>query len=378
MPLSLKERGGAAQGACTHAHDGQVLSRRRKMLMDMAHGIELDLREALPDNLVTLALKILRQSLEYGAYSFSPDWFNNDDNFAKVMQETLYLQRILISEINKLDAAMGKNELNLKSWKVRSPARVMLICGWVLARHKADSKIDLSLDLRGMELLPAEGEQLAELLRKVPKLTALDVRDNETLGEEGCRALEEFMKTQKVASSTSVAHSLCGITPARSRLEIPKVMEPFELRIICAELENSVWAEGVSAAMGAKSKGSSQLNRRGGSHQAGDTWQPLIWAAKENQMLVAKMLMDHGYDVNKQESTLDKALSAYAPLHWAAHKGHKEMLEVLLARGAMAGQKDKHGNVPKALAEKKGHKEIVAMLEEAEKQQAKAATKVSS
>ena len=78
----------------------QVLSRRRKMLMDMAYGIELDLREALPDNLIGIALKILRSALQYGAYNQQPEWFNNDDNFAKVMQETLYLQRILVDDIS--------------------------------------------------------------------------------------------------------------------------------------------------------------------------------------------------------------------------------------------------------------------------------------
>jgi hypothetical protein len=56
----------------------QVLSRRRKMLMDMAVGIELELRDTLKNtlHLVPVALSILRRALEYGAYSFSPDWFN--------------------------------------------------------------------------------------------------------------------------------------------------------------------------------------------------------------------------------------------------------------------------------------------------------------
>jgi len=351
----------------------QVLSRRRKMLMDMAYGIELDLREALPENLIGIALKILRKALEYGAYSFTPEWFNNDDNFAKVMQETLYLQRILVDEIKKLDAAMSKTDLNLRSWKVRSPARIMLVCGWVMARHNAEKNIDLSIDLRECELQPHEGVQLAKLLRDMPKLTGLDLRGNESLGEEGVADLEAFMKTCRVTNSQSVAHSLCGITPANSRLEIPKIMEPIDLRLICAELEASAWAEGVSSAMGAKVKGSSQLNRRSGTHQTGDQWKPLLWAAKENQRMVADVLLDHGFNVNEQEPTTDKSLSGYVPLHWAAHKGHKEMLQLLLARGAAVGVKDKHGNCPKELAQKKGFKEIVELLEEAEKKQAKMA-----
>ena len=49
------------------------------------------------------------------------------------------------------------------------------------------------------------------------------------------------------------------------------------------------------------------------------------------------------------------------------------MLELMLERGAIATLKDKHGNLPKKLAEKKGFKELVARLEGAEKSQAKAA-----
>ena len=45
----------------------QVLSRRRKMLMDMAAGIELELRESLSEAIYPLARKILRKALEYGA-----------------------------------------------------------------------------------------------------------------------------------------------------------------------------------------------------------------------------------------------------------------------------------------------------------------------
>ena len=58
----------------------QVLSRRRKMLMDMAAGIELELRESLNEAIYPIARKILRKALENGAYEYPPEWFNNDDN----------------------------------------------------------------------------------------------------------------------------------------------------------------------------------------------------------------------------------------------------------------------------------------------------------
>ena len=50
-----------------------------------------------------------------------------------------------------------------------------------------------------------------------------------------------------------------------------------------------------------------------------------------------------------------------------------ECLKLMLERGAITTLKDKHGNVPKVLAEKKGFKDLVALLEAAEKSQAKAA-----
>ena len=151
----------------------QVLSRRRKMLMDMATGIELELRDQLANtlSLVPVALKILRKALEYGAYCYAPDWFNSDDNFARIMQETLYLQRTLIGEVRRLDAAMDKPDLNLKGWKARGPARVLLLAGWLFARGPGD----VAIDLREAELTPRDGAQLAELMKACPKLTSIDV-----------------------------------------------------------------------------------------------------------------------------------------------------------------------------------------------------------
>ena len=109
------------------------------------------------------------------------------------------------------------------------------------------------------------------------------------------------------------------------------------------------------------------------------------------------MLIDKGHDVNKQESLANKGLSSlgvshkdrlhaapthsfthppthppthplkglsgYAALHWAAHKGHLQMCELLLSRGANPVMNDKHNNTAQQLAEKKGEKEIVTLLE---------------
>jgi len=339
----------------------QVLSRRRKMLMDMANGIELELREALSETVYPLARKILKKALEYGAYSNPPEWFNNDDNFAKVMQETLYLQRTLINEIQHLKAAIDKSELILKNWKARGPARIMLLAGWIHARASVEH---VFIDLRESELSPDDGEQLARLMSTCAKLTSIDVRGNESIGERGANALVDFMAAAKVRTANSVPRSLNGVTHSRSQLQIPKQLSVVDCRLLCAELESNVFAEGVSAGMGDKgAKGTATLNRRGGSGSASDSWQPLMWAAKDNNMVVAEMLIAKGHDVNKQESMQDKGLSGYSPLHWAAQKGHIKMVELLLAHGANPNLLDKHSNSPKMLAVKKGEHEVVAMLE---------------
>ena len=357
----------------------QVLSRRRKMLMDMATGIELEIREGLRDStearlvtkhtspLVDVALRILRKALEYGAYKKAPDWFNNDDNFATVMQETLYLQRTLINEVRRLDTALDKPELVLQGWSARGPARMLLLAGWAFARTLP---IDFCIDLRDASLTPSDGEQLAQLMLACPRLTSVDVRGNESLDEAGTNALCAFMASQRVTKVTSVPRSVLGVTPAKSRLDVPKAtawlevpqISPFELRLLCAELEANNYSEGISADMGDGKKGGrvTQLNRRG---QSAAEWKPLIWAAKDNNLLVARQLIANGCDVNEQESVQDKGHSGYAPIHWACQKGHEAMLTLLLDNGASPIALDKHGNSARSLAEKKGHKGILSLLD---------------
>lgn len=336
------------------------------MLMDMAKGIELELRDSIPDEaLYKVALKVLRRALDYGAYSYSPEWFNNDDNFSGVMQETLYLQRTLVNEVQKLAFHLDRPELSLKGWKARGPARILLLAGFMHARAGSEA---VHIDLRESELQPRDGEQLAQLLAKCPRLTSVDVRSNETLGEMGTRALVAFMSSQRIRSSVSVPRSLCGVTPARSQLEVPKAVPPFETRLLCAELEANVFSEGVSASMGggrAAGSKAATLNRRG--MQAADSWQPLIWAAKDNNLVIARALLDNGHDVNKQEPFQDRGASGYGPLHWAAQKGFVAMTEMLLAAGANPTLTDKHSNTPYSLAEKKGAKETMVIIEAAMK-----------
>ena len=123
----------------------QVLSRRRKMLMDMCSGIELEVRDALDERLGNLGVKMLNMALQFGPLSHPTEWFNDDDNFASVMSSTLRLQHVLMSDIAKLAAHMEKAELSLRGWRERADSRMFIVAGWVNCRT---SQSEVAVDVR--------------------------------------------------------------------------------------------------------------------------------------------------------------------------------------------------------------------------------------
>ena len=210
-----------------------------------------------------------------------------------------------------------------------------------------------------------------------PKIVAVDVRGNETLGEAGCAALITVLKTKpsdRGAAATHQPRSICGVTASNSRVDVPRTMPPCDLALLAAELECSNFAEGVGSSMGGKPTGGKealQLNRR--SNQGSD-WIPLIWAAKHNHVAIVTQLLETGTKVDLQEPE-NQAHNKYTGLHWAAQKGHVEMTALLIEKGAKLDTRDKHSNTPKMLAEKKlaaersgaAHlKQVVDLLEAAE------------
>ena len=178
--------------------------------------------------------------------------------------------------------------------------------------------------------------------------------NNDTLGPDGLKALIDVLK-QVTSHKQHRQLSLCGVTPGQSRIEVPKEMPPTDLALVAAELACGCFAEGVGQSMGAKAAGGGKdgtmtLNRR--SHQQGSDWNALMWGSRYNRLNIVRQLLDSGHDVNEQEAE-DQAHNKYAPIHWAAHKGHLEMVRLLIERGARLDMKDKHGNTPKQLAEKR-------------------------
>ena len=165
--------------------------------MDMAGGIELELRDAANHNAslgtavqrdmhAAFAVRLLKQALQYGPLSPSlrPEWYNDDVQFgtlpspsnpllscprgrfllsarhlaplssparpllpvasaASAMQQVLYLQKAINAEAPRLLPTLDQPLLNFRGVQKGSPARTLLLAGWVRCRLAREVAIDL-------------------------------------------------------------------------------------------------------------------------------------------------------------------------------------------------------------------------------------------
>jgi len=84
-------------------------------------------------------------------------------------------------------------------------------------------------------------------------------------------------------------------------------------------------------------------------------WSLLHYAAYDGDM--TKMLLDKGANPNIVEREMGRT-----PLHWAAFRGRKTKVEMLLAHGANVDTRDWYGKTPLSLAKEGGHTEIIELL----------------
>ena len=87
-----------------------------------------------------------------------------------------------------------------------------------------------------------------------------------------------------------------------------------------------------------------------------------VYACIHNQIEAARLLLEKGAQVNAIPPGFDYSGSG---LHYAAHKGHRALVEFLIEQGADVNLKDtKVGSTPAGWAEHGGHPEIKNYLEQ--------------
>lgn len=98
-----------------------------------------------------------------------------------------------------------------------------------------------------------------------------------------------------------------------------------------------------------------------------DDWRDIvnnafIYACMQDQIEAAKLLLQQGAEINAIPPGFDYAGTG---LHYAAHRGHRQMVEFLVAHGADVNVKDtKVGGTPAGWAEHGGHPEIKHYLDQ--------------
>ena len=82
----------------------------------------------------------------------------------------------------------------------------------------------------------------------------------------------------------------------------------------------------------------------------------LLWAARKGHKAVVELLLDKGADTESRDNY------SHTPLSWAAQAGHEAVVELLLDKGAHIESRGSDGETPLSRAAKLGHKAVLELL----------------
>ena len=137
----------------------------------------------------------------------------------------------------------------------------------------------------------------------------------------------------------------------------PEVIEKLLARGFDPNTPNEKGAPGLVAALQSEAPKSALLLAKHPktnvelANSSGET--PLMLAAIQNQLELARLLIDRGAEVNRK---------GWTPLHYAATRGHREMMRLLLDHDAYIDSESPNGTTPLMMAAYSGSPLSVKLL----------------
>lgn len=92
-------------------------------------------------------------------------------------------------------------------------------------------------------------------------------------------------------------------------------------------------------------------------------WTPLFLAIRNGLIEVVRWLLEEKGSLIDTKASVYHGLNDYTPLHFAAYKGHKEIVQLLLDYGANMYALDGNKCTPIQVAKEKGHMQIVRLFQ---------------
>ena len=117
------------------------------------------------------------------------------------------------------------------------------------------------------------------------------------------------------------------------------------------DLQKAAWEGNTDVARKIISSGIVDVNSMTGTRET-----PLTLAAENGLKDMVQLLLDKGAEPNKPDQDGD------TPLHTAAYLGYKDMVLLLLNRGADPNMADRGGHSPLHVAAREGYKDVVLLL----------------
>ncbi len=132
---------------------------------------------------------------------------------------------------------------------------------------------------------------------------------------------------------------------AAATFDQPEIIERLLLRGFDPNTPNEQGESGILVALQSESPKAAMVLAKhpktnlNAQNTVGET--PLMLAAINNQLELAKVLITNGADVNRE---------GWTPLHYAASKGHREMMRLLIENDAYIDSESSNGTTPLMMA----------------------------